>query len=129
MGLTLPEFVIIFGRTITLYVINTLDQDVDVQVKGNRVKSTDNAADVGNSFTVASGTADYQSLVPEQSGITPYVYVELSCATAPTSGNVTVYQLEGGNVEKMMVDTLAIRDTDTHDPSTDSEMNILSWWW
>lgn len=119
----------LLGKTITLYVINSLDQDVTVQVKGNRIEDTDNVADVGNSFTVSSGSADYQSLVPSQSGITPYVYVELSCSTAPSSGDVTVYQVEGSNAEKVMVDALEIRDTDTHDPSTDDEISILGWWW
>jgi len=117
------------GKAVTLYVINGLDEDVTVQVRGNRVDSTDDAADVGDSFTVPAESSDFKSLVPEASGITPYVYVTLTCSTAPSSGSVTVYQDEGGEAELTMVDALEIRDTDTHTPDTDDEISILAWWW
>jgi hypothetical protein len=33
---------------VTIYVVNTLDQTVTIQVKGNRTESTTNASEVGS---------------------------------------------------------------------------------
>jgi hypothetical protein len=114
---------------ITIYVINTLDQTVTVQIKGNRIQSTTNASKVGASFTVPAGGSDYRTLVAEQSGILPYIYVELSCSTAPASGNVDVYLIRGRDEEEKLVDALEIRDTAVHTPDTDPDKMFIKRWW
>jgi hypothetical protein len=114
---------------VTIYVINTLDQDVIVQVKGNRVQSTSNASGVGASFTIPAGKSDYRTLIAEQSGVLPYIYVELSCSTAPTAGNVTVYLIRGRDEEEKLVDALEIRDTAVHTPDTDPDKIFIRRWW
>jgi len=113
----------------TIYVINTLDQTVTIQVKGNRTESTTNASEVGASFTVPAGESDFRTLVADQSGVLPYVYVEVSCSAAPASGNVTVYLVRGKDDEKKLVDALEIRDTDTHTPDTDPDKVFIEEWW
>ena len=114
---------------VTIYVINSLDQDVTVQIKGNRVQSTTNASKVGASFTIPAGESDFRTLVAEQSGILPWLYVELSCSTAPSDGSVTVYLIRGRDEEELLVDTLEIRDTNTHDPNTDPDKIFIKRWW
>jgi len=117
----------------TIYVVNSLDQDVTIQIKGNRAKSTENSADVGGSFTVPAGKADFRTLVVDQSGVLPFLYLELSCSTPPSSGSVDVYLIRGvlGETacEDKIVDALEIRDTNVHDPSTDPDkIKIVGWW-
>jgi len=114
---------------VTIYVINTLNQTVTVQIKGNRTESTTNASEVGPSFTVPAGESDFRTLVADQSGVLPYVYVEVSCSAAPTSGSVTVYLVRGKDDEEKLVDALEIRDTDTHTPDTDPDKVFIEEWW
>jgi len=114
---------------VTVYVINSLDQDVMVQIKGNRTKSTTNASKVGASFTVPADESDFRTLIVEQSGILPWLYVEVSCSTAPSDGSVTVYLIRGRDEEELLVDALEIRDTDTHTPDTDPDKIFIRRWW
>ena len=113
---------------VTVYVVNDLDQDVTVQIKGNRIKSADGASNVGSSFTVPAGGADFRTLIADQSGVLPWIFVELSCSTAPTDGSVSVYLVRHDGEEKL-VDGLEIRDTDTHSPSTDPDKMKIGRWW
>ena len=116
------------GKVVTIYIINTLDQTVTVQIKGNRVESTLNASNIGGSFTIGSNSADYRTLVAEQSGILPYIYLELSCSTAPANGNVVAYLIKE-SVEELLVDALEIRDTNAHSPDTDPNKIFVRRWW
>jgi len=113
---------------ITIFVINGLDQDVTVQIKGNRIKSEENAANIGASFTVPAGKSDFRTLVCDSSGFLPFVFVELSCSVTPTSGAVDVYMINPAYGEEKIVDSLEIRDTETHNPSTDSDRMKIGWW-
>jgi len=113
----------------TIYVINTLDQSVSVQIKGNRVQSTSNSSSISTAFSVSANSADFRTLVASQSGILPWIYVELSCASAPSTGSVTVYLIKGRDEEETLVNALEIRDTSAHNPSTNPDkMFILRWW-
>jgi hypothetical protein len=67
---------------------NGLDQDVSVQVKSNREKSTTKAANVISAFTVTKNTSEARSLSMETSKWLLWIYVEVSCAVAPTSGSL-----------------------------------------
>lgn len=113
---------------VTIYIINSLDQDVTVQIKGNIEKSTTNAVNVGSSFTVSAGSPDARTLTPDTSGWLPYLYLELTCSTAPSSGSITAYIVYMAGDKAVMVDSLEIRDTKTHNPDTDPDkIKIVEW--
>ena len=113
---------------VTVFVENSLDQDVTVQVKANRVKSTTGAVDVGSSFTVPAGSSDARTLTPDTSGWLPYLYVELKCSTAPSSGSVTVHLVRTRDDQVKLADALEIRDTSKHDPTTDPDKVFIQEW-
>ena len=117
---------ILFSRGIplTIYVVNNLNEEVVVKVKGNRIESTEFASDI-DLFSVPAGKADFLTLIPEQTGLVPYIFTELSCSTAPTSGNVVVYALMFEKEE--VIADLEIRDTNVHTPDTD-KMSYVRWW-
>ncbi|MGB9672067.1 MAG: hypothetical protein ACPLZY_02855 [Candidatus Norongarragalinales archaeon] len=123
-GETKTRVVLELDRVITIYVNNDLNQDVAVQVKGNRDKSLVRSVNVGSAFTVSAGSADARTLTPDTSGFLPYLTVTLQCSTAPTSGSVTVYRIHTDGEEAKVVDALEIRDTVVHDGSMDP-MKIL----
>jgi len=114
-------------RIATVFVVNSLDQDITVQIKGMRTEEYSSVVDVGPSFTVASESVDARTLTPETSGWLPYITVELQCSSAPSSGSVTVYLIKSQGYEEVLVDALEIRDSNVHNPSTDSEISILEW--
>jgi len=74
----------------TVSVINELDQPLTVQVKGNWTPTTTHAVDIGASFDVAINTQETRTLTPDTSGWLPFIFVTLTCATAPTKGAVHV---------------------------------------
>ena len=113
---------------VTIFVENGLDQDVAVQVKGNRQKSTTGAINVGSSFTVSANSNDARTLTPDTSGWLPYLYVELQCSTAPSSGNITVYLVKTKDEQVRLVDALEIRDTNVHSPDTDPTKMFIGEW-
>ena len=77
---------------IVIYVDNDLDQAVSIQVKANRANSTTGAVDVGAAFNVAATNGvEARVLTPDTSGWLPYIYVEATCAVAPTSGDLNCY--------------------------------------
>jgi hypothetical protein len=114
-------------KVATLYIVNGLNQDVTIQVKGNRERTLTNAVNIGSAFTVSKGSSDSRTLTPDTSGWLPYITVSLSCSVAPTSGSVTIYWRRVSD-EIIVVDTLAIRDTLTHDNSTNPDkIKIVDW--
>jgi len=115
-------------RQFTVFVDNGLNQAVTVQVKANREASATKAVNVGSAFSVAAGSTDARTVSPETSGWLPYVFVEVSCSTAPTSGSLTIYFVKSKDNQPKLVDALEIRDTSAHNPSTDpSRVLILEW--
>jgi len=74
---------------VTLHVANTLDQDVVIQMRGNILNSREGAIEMGTSFTVLSSNYAARTITTVGDGWMPYVYFEATCATAPTSGNIT----------------------------------------
>jgi len=75
---------------LTIWISNACDQPVTVQVKGNRLPSRLGAVNVGSSFTMAADSQDARTLTPNTTGWLPYILVEVSYATAPTRGVLTV---------------------------------------
>jgi len=113
---------------VTVFVENTLDQDVTVRVKANRVESTTGALNVGAPFTVSANSNDAMTLTPDTSGWLPYIFVELQCSVTPTSGAVTVFLVKSKKDQPKLVDALEIRDTNIHNPYTDPDKIFIREW-
>jgi len=115
-------------RLISVFVNNGLDQDVTVQVKVNREKVTTKAVNLGTAFTVPAGKSNFRSLSVETSGWLPWIYVEVSCAVAPTFGELDIYRIRNKDDQVRLVHALEIRDTLKHDPDTDpTKIFIVEW--
>ena len=76
---------------ITIFVDNDLNQDVSVQVKGNRVNSVTGAVNIGSAFTVAADDRESRTLTPDTSGWLPYIFVTVTAPVAPTEDAINVY--------------------------------------
>jgi len=117
-----------FKKTVTIYVENSLDQPVTVQILGAPSNPPSSTVPIGTSFTVNAGSADFRTLIPEQSGWTPYITVSVSCSTAPASGSVRVILLRIDGTSDVVVNNLAIRDTLAHTYVTDpNHIKIAPW--
>jgi hypothetical protein len=101
-------------KVISIFVDNSLDQSVTIQLKANRANSSTGAVNVGSSFSVAASSTDSRSLTPDTAGWLPYLFATVVCSVAPASGNLTVYAIRSKTDETKIFDTLAIRDTNTH---------------
>jgi len=78
---------------LTIWLSNTHDQDLTIQVYGNQVGSRLGAIPVGASFTLSAGSQESRTLTPDTSGWLPYILVEAKAATAPTKGDLSVLAL------------------------------------
>jgi hypothetical protein len=126
-GINYKKFTEILKK-ITIFVDNGLDQDVTIQIKGNRVKDFAKNVNIGSAFLVSKNSTDARTLTPDTSGGVPYITVSLVCSVAPTSGSITIYRIRSKEDEVKIVDTLEIRDTSTHDNSTDpNRIFIVEW--
>jgi len=115
-------------RLISVFVDNSLDQAVTVQVKANRVRELAKSVNVGAAFSVPAGETDFRSLSVETSGWLPWLTVSLKCDVAPTAGAVTVYRIRSKEDEVKVVDILKIRDTAEHDAGTDPDKIFVVEW-
>ncbi|MEM2534036.1 MAG: hypothetical protein QXK12_08460 [Candidatus Nezhaarchaeales archaeon] len=115
-------------KLITLFIDNGLNQDVTIQVKGNREKALAKSVNIGSPITVAKNSTDARTLSPDTSGYLPYITLSLVCGVAPTSGSITIYRIRSSADEVKVVDTLEIRDTSAHDNSTDpTKIFVVDW--
>jgi len=74
---------------VTIYIANSLDQTLTIQVKGNVEDSKSGAVNIGSTFTVASNDYEARTLEPTDEGWLPYIYFTVVASTEPSSGNVT----------------------------------------
>jgi len=81
---------------LTLWLSNTHDQDLTIQVYGNQVGSRLGAVKVGASFTLPAGEQASRTLTPDTSGWLPYILIEAKAAVVPTKGDLTVLALFKG---------------------------------
>jgi hypothetical protein len=115
-------------KIISIFVDNGLNQSVTVQLKANREGAYAKSVNVGSAFTVNASGQDSRTLTPDSCGWLPYITVEVSCATAPTSGTLDIYLVRTKDDQPKLVDSLAIRDTSVHNASTDpTKIYILEW--
>jgi hypothetical protein len=115
-------------KVATILIDNGLNQAVNVQVKAGRDTTIAKLVNVGSSFLVSAGGVDARTLTPGTSGWLPYVTVTVWCTTAPTSGSLTIWRVRSKDDQVKIVDALAIRDTNTHDASTDpNNIFIVEW--
>lgn len=81
-------------KFVTLYIENTHNQVLTVQVKANRLNSITGAVNVGTSFTVSATTGiEARTIIIDNDGYLPYYLIEASAAVAPLSGNVNAYAI------------------------------------
>jgi hypothetical protein len=81
-------------KYVTIFVLNTHDEDVTIQVRANMDRGTTNAQDVGGSFVVAALTGvEARTMVPEACGWLPYLYLEATPAAVPTLGDLNAYMI------------------------------------
>ena len=79
-----------FGGT-TIRIVNTLNEAVDIKFYGNMTEDETSADQIGATVTVAATTGiETRTIVPENDGWMPFVYVTAQCSVAPASGDVTV---------------------------------------
>jgi hypothetical protein len=113
---------------VTVFISNSLDQAVNIQVVGCRDLSCSDRVDIGSAITVPAGSKDARTLTPDTSGWLPFITVRAWCTSAPTSGVLDVWLVRTATDQSKIVDSLAIRDTNTHDTFTDSpNIAIVSW--
>jgi photosystem II stability/assembly factor-like uncharacterized protein len=74
-----------------VFVVNGLDQQVGVQVKGNRINDVAGAVDIGASFNVATLDSESRTVVPDNDGWLPYIFFEVTAAVLPAAGDIDVY--------------------------------------
>jgi len=78
----------------TLYIANTLNQSISVQVMTNRANSTTGAVTVGAAFTVAATTGiEARTIIIDNDGYLPYYYLIVTASVAPASGSVNAYAI------------------------------------
>ncbi|RLC81752.1 MAG: hypothetical protein DRJ03_19820 [Chloroflexi bacterium] len=76
----------------TVRVINTLDKDVEINIKQNRESSITGAQGTGVTFSVGALTGnESRFLSPETCGWEPYVYIEATAKGVPTLGVLNTY--------------------------------------
>jgi hypothetical protein len=124
--LTIMKTIIV--GVITVFIVNGLDQAVNVQVVGCRDRGCSDSVDVGSVVTVPAGSKDARTLTPETSGWLPFITVRVWCSTAPTSGAVSVWLVRSAEDQVLLVDSLAIRDTATHTFATDPTKIFVREW-
>ena len=74
----------------TIYIENTLDQDIQVCVGGSRYSDFSSGVPTcGGEQTITAGETDYLTITD----YFPYMKIKVSCTTAPTSGDVSVWVL------------------------------------
>jgi len=113
---------------VTVYIINKLDQPLTAQIYGNIWRSTEDSLLVSSQLTVPANSPHGVTLTAETSGWVPYLYLRLQCPTAPTQGYVYAELVKTATRRQVMVNRLAIRDTNPHDPSTDPRyIYIVEW--
>lgn len=83
-----------YFNIIAIWVENGLDQNVSVQVKGNRVNSTAGAVDIGAAFDVATVDRESRTIEPVNAGFLPYIFIEVTAAGVPTAGDLNAYLIK-----------------------------------
>jgi len=77
-------------KAVTIWISNTCNQPVTVQLKGNIRPSSLGAINIGASFDVAANSQNSRTLTPNTTGWLPYILVEVSYSVAPTRGTLTI---------------------------------------
>ncbi|GAI57059.1 unnamed protein product, partial [marine sediment metagenome] len=81
-------------NVITVWIENGLDQNVSVQIKGNRVNSVTGAVDIGDAFTVNTDDREARTFEPTDEGFLPFIFIEVIAAVAPTDGDLNAYLIK-----------------------------------
>jgi hypothetical protein len=113
---------------VTVFIVNGLNQPVNVRIVGCRDRSCSDSVDVGSVVTVPAGSKDARTLTPETSGWLPFITVRVWCTTAPMSGAVSVWLVRSAEDQSLLVDSLAVRDTAVHTFASDPAKVFVREW-
>ena len=80
-----------YFNIITVWVENGLDQNVSVQIKGNRINDTAGAVNIGAAFNTATVDREARTMEPTDEGFLPFIFIEVTAAGVPTLGNLNAY--------------------------------------
>ena len=81
-------------KFITFYIKNTHNQALTAQVKANRANSAIGAVTVGPTFSIpATIGIEARTLLMENDGYLPYLFVTVTASVSPASGNVNAYAI------------------------------------
>ena len=83
-----------YFNVITVWVENGLDQNISVQVLGNRVNSVVGAVDIGDAFVVATVDREARTMEPTDEGFLPFIFIEVTAAGVPTAGDLNAYLIK-----------------------------------
>ena len=75
---------------LTIYIRNTHDQAITVQIKGNSQKTTLGSVNIGSAITVSANSEESRTLTADTSGWLPYIYATATASTTPTTGEITI---------------------------------------
>lgn len=78
---------------VAFFIINDLNQAVTMQIKGNRINSVSGAVDIGSSFSVVATDSGAKAIAGLGDGVLPYMFVTITAAVTPTSGDINCYAL------------------------------------
>ena len=79
-------------RLKTIIIENSLNQQVTLQCQASAHSDFSNNFNVGGGMVIAASTNKYETC----DSYFPYMRLTATCATAPTSGSLTVYFIEYG---------------------------------
>jgi hypothetical protein len=120
-------YVVHFKGPVTVFISNSLDQVVNVQIVGCRDPGCIDSVDIGSAITVPAGSKDAKTLTSETSGWLPFITVRVWCTSAPTDGVLDIWLVRTATDQVKIVDSLEIRDTSVHDTSTDPRIAVVPW--
>ena len=78
----------------TFYVDNQLDDDVTIQIMGNRVGSATKAVTIGATWVVSTTDQGAKTINVTNNGWLPYLFITVTAAGVPTSGNLNAYLMD-----------------------------------
>lgn len=79
----------------TIFITNGLNVNISVQVLAGRDSGITHLLDVGDPVTVNAGLDGGVATTAENSGFFPYITIEITAASTPTSGTVDAWFIGG----------------------------------
>lgn len=78
----------------TIFIDNQLDQNVTIQIYGNRIPNVTKAVTIGTEWTVNTTDQGAKTINIINNGWLPYIFIKVTAADTPTSGELNAYVLQ-----------------------------------